>query len=105
MAYPGEYYSSIITVSSVFIGIAGIVFAIILSSEKKVFREIIGWFILFLTGSIIAGILCMIFALDWLDKPSGGAAAVTGIALIIQFVLIILPLGVLIQPYLSRNNK
>lgn len=104
MVHAVEYHSALITVSSVFVGIAGIVFAVVLSHESTIFKPIIRWFISLSLISIFAGIICMIFALTWFSLPSDSATLVSGIALIIQFACIFSPLVTLIQPYLNRGK-
>jgi len=104
MEYPVEYHSALITLSSVLIGAAGIILAIVLSNNNTIFQQIIGWFIVMLSISIVAGIISMIFTLDWFIGVGNVDNWIAGIALIIQFTFILIPLATLVQPYLTKKK-
>ena len=104
MEYPVEYHSALITISSVLIGVAGIILAVVLSNKNTIFQQIIGWFVVMLAISIVAGIISMIFTLNWFISVGNVSNWIAGIALIFQFILIIVPLATLVQPYLTKKK-
>ena len=101
MQYAPEYHTALIAISSVFMAIAGIIVAILVSrgttnerlNRLSTLLELV---------SILPGTLCMIYALSWFSSASGDDTLVAQVALIVQFLLMYAPLWALIRNLIKR---
>jgi len=99
MQYAPEFHTALITVSSIFMAIAGIIATILVSRENiggrmkkstKVYIQLV-------LGSIVLGILSITFALSWFSLPSGSSTNGAIVALLFQFLLMYFSLWRLIN--------
>jgi hypothetical protein len=104
LQYPVDHHTAIFTISWVLAGISGIITAIVLNSKNQLFKPILKYFVTMFFISFIAGTVSMIFALGWVSKSSNANTLIAVIALIVQVLSTLLPLGVLIQTY-WKNRK
>ena len=101
MQYALEFHTALITVSSVFMAIAGIMVAIALSRENTD-RKLSRLFIGLVLGSLIPGILSMVFALTWFSTPADSKTIMAVILLLVQFLVMYLPLWGLLTALIRR---
>jgi uncharacterized membrane protein HdeD (DUF308 family) len=92
MQYPVDYMNALMIMITAFITLAGIIIAFVATSkaqqESKWGKLVIGTS----TFSIIAGILGMVYVLDWFNVPSDSVRDNAIWSILIQFVLVYIPL-------------
>jgi len=101
MEYPAEFHTGLITVSSIFMAIGGIIAAVV-ASREDIARQLGRHSIRLVLASILFGVPCVVFALVWFAAPSEGPTTMAIIFLVFQSVFMFAPLWRLINSLTKR---
>lgn len=105
MQYAPEYVTALMVVSTAFLAVSGVILAIFASKDddKRTNREELA--IYFSAFSVIAGLVSMIYAMNWFGNPTDSGLNAARSFLLAQFVLLYPPLLWLGIRMFFRRNK
>ena len=91
-SYPVDYMTALMTMSSALLAIAGIIIGFVVTREGDKESKWGKLVIATSTFSVIAGVLTMVYVLDWFNSPANVLHNDAIWGLLIQFLLVYLPL-------------